>query len=503
MKTTRIIALLLAVCMCFSAFILASCEEEEYVRPEGGTNNNDDPRFKSADYEGEDFTFMTLTSRTSTSEYYCGQWIYAEDLTGTATNDAVYKRNLAAKEKYNVNITEKNGGEGAEDLNQYYMANDYSFDVIYSWASRLGPVITDGLFYDFRELDADGYIDLEAAYWSPETLDDLTIAGRTFLAINDITMSKLSWTGCMFYNPQIIEDYGLEDPQDLVEANEWTLDKYLEMVMAIHDDTDGDGTTFTQEDRYGMIDQGAIGALLGGCGVRYTNKDADGYYTLAIGETKVIDLITKIRDVLNDRSHVFDHTTITTSGADMTGYDEWEFVRSYFAKGHSLFASGTPEITREFKDMESGYGVVPLPKYDSNQTSYCGGIDTNAGIFAVPNTCRNDGVSTASFDRTGTVLEYLAYKSAQEGSVVSAYYDTTIKGQRQTIERNKDMLDIIKTTGYYEWSTIVKVGGDGKTIGDTLNNMCNTRGIASAYKQAQQRLTTALDDTYAEFLNLQ
>ena len=65
------------------------------------------------------------------------------------------------------------------------------------------------------------------------------------------------------------------------------------------------------------------------------------------------------------------------------------------------------------------------------------------------------------------------------------------------------MLDIIKTTGYYEWSTIVKVGGDGKTIGDTLDNMCKTRGIASAYKQAQQRLTTALDDTYAEFLNLQ
>lgn len=503
MKAKRLIALLLVACMCFSALVLASCEEATIERPSDSSTNNDDPRFKAADYEGEDFTFMTLTSRTSTTEYYCGQWIYAEDLTGTATNDAVYKRNLAAKEKYNVKITEKNGGEGADDLNQYYMANDYSFDVVYSWASRLGPVITDGLFYDFRELDEAGYIDLEASYWSPETLDDLTIAGRTFLAINDITMSKLSWTGCMFYNPQIIDDYGLTDPQDLVESNEWTLDKCLEMTMAIHDDTDGDGTTFTQEDRYGMVDLGAIGALLSGCGVRYTNKDADGYYSLAIGETKVVDLITKIRDILNDRSHVFDFGTITSSGADKTGYDDWEFTRSYFAKGHALFVTGTPETTREFKDMEGGYGVVPLPKYDSNQTNYCSGIDSNAGIFAVPNTCRNDGVSTASFDRTGTILEYLAYKSAQEDSVVSAYYDTTIKGQRQTIERNKDMLDIIKNTGYYEWSAIVQVGGSGKTIGDALDNMCKTRGIASAYKQAQQRLTTALDDTYTQFLNLQ
>ena len=123
-------------------------------------------------------------------------------------------------------------------------------------------------------------------------------------------------------------------------------------------------------------------------------------------------------------------------------------------------------------------------------------------MFAIPNTCRNDGVSTASFERTGRVLEYLAYLSEKEGGVIDTYYDTTIKDQRQTIEKNKEMLDIVKTSGYYEWTTIMQVGGEGKTIADALGKMFETRGIASAYKQVQQRLTAALDEAYNTFANL-
>ena len=500
MKIKKFTALLLAVCMSAFVFLATACDTDNtqtFENPNKPTDN-----YPSGDYKGEDFTFMKFTSGGEDDEYFCGKWIDADEITGEAINDAIFKRNLACKEKYNVNIEERKGGEGSSDINQYFMSGDYCFDVIYSWGIRLGPLVKDGLYYDFRELDAESYIDLDASYWCPEVLDDLTIANRTFLMPNDITMAKLAWTECMFFNPQIIEDYGLENPHDLVDANEWTLDKYLEMVMKVHDDIDGDGMSFTVEDRYGMIDKGAMGHLLSGCGVRYTEKDADGYYSLAIGETKVIDLITKLREVLNDRSHVFNHADIRDSGADMTGYTEWQFTHSYFVKGHSLFISATPEITREFKDMESGYGVVPLPKYDSNQTSYCAEVDSCSGMFAIPNTCRNDGVSSASFERTGRVLEYLAYLSEKEGGVIDTYYDTTIKGQRQTIEKNKEMLDIVKTSGYYEWTTIMQVGGEGKTIADALGKMFETRGIASAYKQVQQRLTAALDEAYNTFANL-
>lgn len=503
MKATKIIALLLVVCMCLPVFAACDNGPTELTRPEGGEGNTSDPGFASADYGDEKFTFFTAKSATASgSEYYCGAWIDSDELTGTATNDEVFKRNKAAEDKYRIEIEEKLGKDhGTEELRSYYMAGDYCFDVIYGWGTSLGTVVTDGLFYDFRQMDEAGYINMENAYWSPESQDDLTIAGRTFLAVNDITMSKLSWSSCMFYNPQIITDFGLEDPQDLVTANNWTLDKFLELVGSVSYDSDKDGS-LTKEDTYGFIcfEGGDPIGLLYGSGVTCTTKNEDGTYNLAIGETKVIDLIGKIKDTLTNPKNVFTDSQIT-SGADMTGYDQWEYTRSYFSKGHSLFLSGTPELTREMKDMESGYGIVPLPKYDASQENYIATIDPAAGVFAIPNTVRNDGVSSASLERTGTILEYLAYKSGQEGGVVDAYYETTIKGQRMTIEKNKEMLDIVRNSGRYEWSDVV-FPADNK-ISTVLGEMYSKNGPASRFAQSKTRLTKALDDTYTAFLNLQ
>ena len=509
MKFNRIAALFIVVCMMVA--MLASCNNDDSGvnrRPDDGSAATLDANFPAGDYQGETFTFAKFTSRTSTSEYYCGEWIQADEITGVATNDAIFKRNDAAKTKYNIKIEERLLGEGFEDLDQFYKANDYCFDVIYSWGMRMAPAVTNNMLYDFRALDEAGYIDLEASYWNPAALDDLTIAGRTFLAVNDITMSKLSWSSCLFFNPQIIDDYGLENPHDLVASNQWTIDKFLEMVKSVHGELDGNGNTFTKDDQYGMIASSYDGvSLIHGCGISNTTKGADGKYTLAIGETKVVDLITKVRDVLNDKAYVFDQGDIT-SGADIGGMDEWEYTRSYFASGHSLFLSGSPELTREFRNMETGYGVVPYPKYDENQADYISPIDPAAGVFGIPNTIRNDSdQSTASYERTGRILEYLAYKSSEAGSVVDAYYETTIKDQRQTIEENKEMFDIVKATGRYEWTDIMQVGtganGNGKTIGDTLLAMYESRGIASTYKQSETRLTKALEEIYNTVAGLQ
>ncbi len=508
MKARRIIAMLIVVCLCIPAF--AACTDNSTAFTPGGESANVDTQFPAANYNGEDFVFLTMTTNTGSSaggEYYCGNWVAAEELTGTATNDAVYYRNLACRDKYNVNIVEKrleNSQGAVEQLNEFYRAGDVSFDVIYSWANRLGVGVVDNLYHDFRDLDAQGYIKLSESYWNPTALEDLTIGGKTYLAVNDITMSKLSWSSCLFYNPSIVTDLGLEDPQDLVEANNWTIDKFISLVESVSIEKDGDGQ-FTKEDQYGMITDGSGDGLLRGCGVTGTTKDADGNYELAIGETKVIDLITKIRNTFDNKKYVFTTEDIKAN-ADFGGLDEWQYTRSYFATGHSLFLSGTPEITRELKDMENGYGVVPLPKCDTNQAEYVSGIDSCGGVFALPNSIRTDADrGSASYQRTGYILDYLAYKSSAEGStnVVSAYYDTTIKSQRSTIERNKDMLDIVRNTGRYEWTDIFHVGEkkdfDSNGVMGILGQMYNKKGsIKSTYDRQKERLQKAVDETYSK-----
>lgn len=499
MKTKRILALALVVVM--SVAVLASCgEAKSFTKDNNGDGKVIDSRdFEKGDFDGEVFTFATFTSTvgSTSTEYYTGPWIDSDEIVGVATTDAVYKRNNLCEQKYNVKIENELKGQDYRDYNTLYTIGDLTFDVIYGWANRFSVGVTDGVFHDFRDLDSEGYINMDESYWNPSVNDSLTIADRTFLATNDITMAPLSWTGCVFFNPQIIEDYSLENPHDLVESNEWTLDKFLEMVGAVHGDLDG-SPDFTPEDCYGLIDLGTASSLLSGCDIDLVDDD----YQLAIGSEKVVNLITKIRAALDDDQHVFDMDDITKN-ADVGG-NQWAYTRSYFATGHSLFLCGTPELTSELRDMETGYGVVPLPKYDANQKDYSARIDSCAGIFVLPNfEKRVDGVNS-SYKRTGMILEYLAYKSSEDtaDSVLNCYYETTIKGQRQTIEKNKDMLDMVKGSAVYDWANVFWVGGSpsssDSTISGVLDSMASSgRGLASTYKRSAQRLQKAIDEIYA------
>ena len=269
------------------------------------------------------------------------------------------------------------------------------------------------------------------------------------------------------------------------------------MVQSVQADLDG-VQGISREDCYGLVDLGTEMSLLYGADVSLVDED----YQLAIGTERVFDLITKIRGVLDDKQHVFNMEDITAN-ADVGG-NQWEYTRGYFAQGHSLFICGTPELTREFRDMETGYGVVPLPKYDASQKDYTARIDSCSGVFLIPNfEKRIDGVNS-SYERTGMILEYLAYKSSADeaDSVKNAYYETTIKGQRQTIEKNKEMLDIVKGSGLYEWADVYWVGGSpdkgDETISGVLGEMSSSgRGLMSTYKRSAARLQKAIDDLYA------
>ena len=500
MKNKRIIALILVVVMSLSA--LASCGGDTKHTRAKGDGSNIDTNFPAADYDGEVFTFATFTSELQDhTVYYAAYegskaWIDSDDISGVATSDAVYTRNQLCEQKYNITIENELKGEDYDDYKNLYIIGDQTFDVVYGWANRFALGVTSGQFYDFADLDDAGYIDMSQSYWNPDVNYSLSVADRYFLATNDITMESIAWTGCMFFNPQIVEDYGLENPHDLVYSNEWTVDKFLEMVAAVHGDLDGQAD-FTIEDCYGLIDLGTTGALLYGCDCHLVDDD----YQLAIGSERITNLITKIHQTLDDTSHVFSYDAIT-NGAD-TGGNPWKYARSYFANGHSLFLTGTPDITEEFRNMETGYGIVPMPKFDSNQEDFVAAIDSCSGVFIVPNfEKRSDGVNS-SYERTGMILEYLAYKSSEdkEDSVLNAYYETTIKGQRQTIEENKNMLDMIKGHGSYEWAQVFWVGGDpsddSKTIAGVLGEMASSgRGLASKYKQNQKRLQEAIDTLY-------
>ena len=60
-----------------------------------------EPELPDKDYGGEEFTFLI---RGEGSGSYRERWVYAEEENGEVVNDAVFRRNQATEEKFNIKI---------------------------------------------------------------------------------------------------------------------------------------------------------------------------------------------------------------------------------------------------------------------------------------------------------------------------------------------------------------------------------------------------------------
>lgn len=72
---------------------------------------------------------------------------------------------------------------------------------------------------------------------------DLGTGDGTYLFRSVTASSQLEDTYMLAYNKQMLDEAGLEDPNALYEKGEWTWDKWREYMLALTQDTDGDGVT--------------------------------------------------------------------------------------------------------------------------------------------------------------------------------------------------------------------------------------------------------------------
>ena len=496
----RIISLVILLCLIFVSLI--SCSDR--TEPDTDTGKASEPDStpadtadagQIADYGGEAFTIAEFTSTLKDgTEYYCGEWIDSDDLTGEAINDAVYKRNVLCERAFNVDLEMWLMGEDYSDFEQLYLMGDTSFDAIYGWASQFAAGATEGTLADLGKLDSEGYLDLSKECWDPAVTDSLAVNGKTYLAANDASMSWREWAGFVFYNPDIVKEFGLEDPASLVDNNEWTVDKFCEMVASVQEDLDG-YSGISYKDLYGLIDVGSAAALYSGAGMRYTDDNG----RLAIGSEKSLDLISKIVAMAKDGEHVKNYDDFTVSNKN----NPWGAVRSYFASGHSLFLVAGLGTTEDLDGMESGYGIVPLPKYDSSQEGYCSAIDRNAAVFCIPSFVRND-VTSAGYERTGQILEFLAERSrGNEDSVYEAFFASLAENNAYDNETNRSMIELALGGARFEWTNVYGIGtvngDDSLSVAGVLSEMMSGSGNAnSVYKRSATRLQSAIDDFYDE-----
>ncbi len=289
--------------------------------------------------------------------------------------------------------------------------------------------------------------------------------GKLFGVASDITFQDKLSTYVTFFNHQLAEDYGLGNLYSLVENNEWTLDKLLELGENASHDIDNNGI-YDDRDSYGLSCQNdGVYILLHAANLRICKQDSDGNIVFALTEEKAVNTLQKIYSVVLDGRRYFNRQTFNKTLKEAV---------NMFNENRTLFLIRPIQSLFLMRNMQSDFGILPLPKLDINQSSYGSAVNPySATITCIP-------ISVVDAERSAEILQYLAYESHY--TVIGPLYETVLGSKLIRDESSVKMLDITFGSSIYDIGLIWDFAGIVETI--MLNKDTNVASMLAANESA-------------------
>jgi hypothetical protein len=373
---------------------------------------------------GHTFTFA---SPLSTTDGWADYEVYAEENGTGILAGSIYERNKLLGDLYGCNIA-------VEDVENGTLQDDF-----YTNQNRIDILLTrfnvqtkaNGQYYNFYDLD----IDLSKPWWDQGFIDDVTVNGQLYAMLGASSLTSFDATWVMYFNKtvkELNEDLRNVDFYQLVYDNEWTLDKFYELVkMAKVEDGDREMMLGT-DDIFGLVTSSfGIRNLYFGAGQSYVTKTDDKYGT-------------------TEFSHAFDGAAVEATNkiidiysSDSTAITDYVKVENQMRSNMTLFSH---EVLRKaaYYAGDKGYvtdsisfGILPFPKLSSEQTEYKHNVDNHFIYMCVPKTCSDltrisDFLEVYAYHSYYTVYEdYLdLYKYKYTTDTDSAYMVDVILGSR-------------------------------------------------------------------------
>jgi len=454
-------------------------EEEESVEAAGGKLPFEPVLM---DLGGRKFTFGDCGwGAEVTSEQRC---VLAEEITGEPINDSVFERNAKVEEMFNCVVAEmkySDPGQLLSGLRKSITAGDGQFDAAYIRLSgHLGPLASSSALYDLNQLPN---IDLTQPWWDQNILNQTSIAGRVFAANGDIQILDKGAINAFVFNKQLQADYQSENFYGLVKDGQWTFEKMLEIARQISVDLNGDGK-MDDNDRYGLLYyRDSIPAFLTATDSYIASKDDEDMPIMTFNTEKVYSALDTIYEVIYDESVAY-HT--------MRAFGDSGFIiegNRMFQNSQALLMYVRMTEIEGLRGMDTDFGILPFPKYDTNQEKYYSLVNASIGsALVVP--------VTVNPEETGALLDAMAYTSRY--TLIPAYYEVTLKGKISRDDDSEAMLNIIFSNMTYDLGGVYDFGG---IVGELMyHTMTFKRTMASFYEKNEPRALRDIDKLVTSIL---
>ncbi len=423
--------------------------------------------YKGSDYVGRTFTIWTCYyTATHPSEFVYNEG-EDEEIISETVNNAIAERNKKVEDAIGVEIKEiyykgydRYGGDGLNLVRDFVSSADPDIDCIDICLYDCGTLAMEDSLYDLYSLEN---IKMSNPWWEQYFNESVTIANQLYFTIGDVSLNSKGATPVVFYNMDLVEKLGLEDPFQLAIRGEWTVDKALEYSKAYVVDSADPVGKMDYNDEFGWAGQyDDMYAMLYGAGVRILSPGSDGYPTLSLNNETAISIVDKVITLMSDDSYI--------SGNDYFGVSATPMVllQEAFQEGRCIFYSGGIDNASVW-DMEDEFGILPVPKFSNEQEEYYSLINT----WTCNALCIGVNLDEDEAEFAAAVLDVMGYYSwsGYPDSVVNNYYVKMLKNQKLATENSEYILDLVFGARGCELGSIFQIGKINKSGGKTVNDM--------------------------------
>ena len=497
MRTTRLIKAIICTLLLISfslSFLLACANQEETQSPD---NFSDDVNQAAdipeeiesteklyqfpddADYNGYEMRILNLDEDMV---HWAITSIDVAEETGDVIMDAAYRRNRIVEEGLKITIKEVYSTDPPSLVRRTVNAGTDDYDVVFTYSNAAGTLASQGMYLDLFEIKA---FNFEELWWDHGAIDAFELMNSLYFTTSDSHIMTNDSIWVLFFNKQMIQNYGLDNPYQLVRENKFTMDAMLEMMRQTTIDLDGDGA-FTVNDQWGISSHSfATMAFLLCTDSPLITKDGDGIPYLVEPNERFINAYEKTREFLNKENGMFLDAQGTYPGKSA----EFDHPTKTFLANKSLFCGECLSHTRVFREMENDFGILPHPKLDSNQERYLTLMVDTTPCFGIP-------ITNPDPERTGTFMEALTGISAT--TVIPAYYDVSMTNKFMRDEDSVEMLDLIRANRLYELAIVYNWAS---FYGSLTSHGFSPNGAnpMTIYDRNSDRVTVAIERTIEAF----
>lgn len=433
----KIITFLLAALMLFSA---VACAKQTNDKDKDKTNTSG--RIwaeKDLDFDG--FVFNIMAAAPSNTIYnWDGSDIDCEELTGDEVLDAVYNRNQIIEATYNCDIQWVDAVNEDSVKNTLLSGTEEDAAMLSRQLWETFNLIEAGLLLDLND-PSFKHLDLSKEWYNQSLQEDIAIAGKLYGINGDMLFTDEVGMWITLFNKELAERYMPDvNLYEAVKNGTWTIDMLMEYAARATTEVVADDK-MDNNDQWGYLAEPAnVMALVNASGNRLAEITPEGGINMNAYSGTFQDVYRKCYATV-DKSYCL--MNVDVSGG-------WDVYDATFHEGRALFMITSLSRSIKFREMVADFGILPMPKLDTNQQDYYTWSTYCINLVSIPYTCTDP-------ERTSAIMEALFEESSYE--LQPAFTVNALMYQTTRDDESVEMLELIIDSTICDIGVIYDFGG--------------------------------------------